>query len=233
MPDRTPRRDPVRVALVNDHEVVVRGLHAMLQPFSDTIEVVELEVGRDVDTPVDVALCDTFSQPLVSHAGIGELVADPHIGAVAVYSWNMHPDLVARARERKVRGYLSKQLTGRELADALVRVAAGEEVVEPPLLVPENPYDPESGDWPGREEGLTQRQAEVVSLITQGLTNQQICERTYITLNTLKTYIRQAYQRMGVTTRAQAVLWGVEHGMAPLPHEMDRLEADHLEPTAE
>jgi DNA-binding NarL/FixJ family response regulator len=233
MPDRTPRRDPVRVALVNDHEVVVRGLHAMLQPFSDTIEVVELEVGRDVDTPVDVALCDTFSQPLVSHAGIGELVADPHIGAVAVYSWNMHPDLVARARERKVRGYLSKQLTGRELADALVRVAAGEEVVEPPLLVPENPYDPESGDWPGREEGLTQRQAEVVSLITQGLTNQQICERTYITLNTLKTYIRQAYQRMGVTTRAQAVLWGVEHGMAPLPHDMDRLDADHLEPTAE
>jgi DNA-binding NarL/FixJ family response regulator len=223
-PDRAPLRGSIRVTLVNDHEVVVRGLRAILAPFADEIEVVEMRVGHGLETPVDVALCDTFSQPLVGHARVNELVADPGVGAVAIYTWNMHPDLIAKARDCKVTGYLSKQLTGPQLAEALVRVAAGEQLVEPPLLLPENPFDPGSGDWPGRDHGLTQRQAEVVSLIAQGLTNQEIVERTYITLNTLKTYIRQAYQRMGVRTRSQAVLWGVEHSLAPMPRGLHQLE---------
>lgn len=206
---------PVRVALVNDHELVVRGLRAMLAPYSDRIRVVELEVGRDIEAPVDIALYDTFSQPQVSGASIPELVEQPNVGAVVVYTWNMHPELVAKARERKVRGYVSKHLPSRRLVDALLRVAAGHEVVDPPVAELDEQCDPQDGDWPGREHGLTQRQAEVVSLITQGLSNQEIIERTYITLNTLKTYIRQAYQRMGVTTRAQAVLWGIEHQMMP------------------
>ena len=103
--------------------------------------------------------------------------------------------------------------------------AAGGEVVEPPVTT--GPVVAAHGDWPGRAHGLTQRQAEVVSLISQGLTNQEIVERTYITLNTLKTYIRQAYLRIGVTTRAQAVLWGVEHGMLPRTNkEGDAAEAE-------
>jgi DNA-binding NarL/FixJ family response regulator len=215
--DPTPRSGaPLRVAIVNDHELVVRGLRAMLAPYSERIRVVELEVGRDVRNPVDIALYDTFTQQQLDGAGIAELVEDPDVGAVVVYTWNMHPDLVAKAREHKVRGYVSKHLSARRLVEALVRVAAGAEVVEPSVSPSaEAEQDVEAGDWPGREHGLTQRQAEVVALITQGLTNQEIIERTYITLNTLKTYIRQAYQRMGVTTRAQAVLWGVEHGMMP------------------
>jgi DNA-binding NarL/FixJ family response regulator len=207
---------PLRVAIVNDHELVVRGLRAMLAPYSERIRVVELEVGRDVRNPVDIALYDTFTQQQLDGAGIAELVDDPDVGAVVVYTWNMHPDLVAKAREHKVRGYVSKHLPARRLVEALLRVAAGAEVVEPSASPSADAeQDVEAGDWPGREHGLTQRQAEVVALITQGLTNQEIIERTYITLNTLKTYIRQAYQRMGVTTRAQAVLWGVEHGMMP------------------
>ena len=72
-----------------------------------------------------------------------------------------------------------------------------------------------AGDWPCRAHGLSARQAEVVSLITMGFSNQQIAQRTHLTMNTVKTYIRMAYRQMGVQSRTQAVLWGIEHGMAP------------------
>ena len=69
------------------------------------------------------------------------------------------------------------------------------------------------GDWPGREEGLTAREAEVLSLITMGLSNQEIAERTLLSLNSIKSYIRSAYRKIDVDSRSKAVLWGVEHGM--------------------
>ena len=72
-----------------------------------------------------------------------------------------------------------------------------------------------AGDWPGREFGLTAREAEIIALITQGLTNQEIAERSYLSINSVKTYIRTAYRKMGVASRSQAVLWGVRHGFEP------------------
>lgn len=55
----------------------------------------------------------------------------------------------------------------------------------------------------------------MVALITQGLTNWEIVARSYITMNSLKSYIRSAYRKMGVERRSQAVRWGMEHGMLP------------------
>lgn len=69
--------------------------------------------------------------------------------------------------------------------------------------------------WPGEDHGLTERESEVVSLITCGLPNLEIAKRLYLSINSIKTYIRAAYRKMGVRTRAQAVLWGVRHGFLP------------------
>jgi DNA-binding CsgD family transcriptional regulator len=74
--------------------------------------------------------------------------------------------------------------------------------------------EPQSS-WPGREEGLSVREAEVVALITQGHTNPEIAASLYLSLNSLKSYIRSAYRKMGVERRSQAVRWGIEHGMLP------------------
>lgn len=71
------------------------------------------------------------------------------------------------------------------------------------------------GAWPGQEAGLTEREAELVSLITQGYSNPEIAASMYITVNTVKTYIRSAYWKMGVERRAQAVSWGIAHNMLP------------------
>lgn len=214
-----PRR--VRVALLNDYEVVVRGLGEMLAPHADRLEVVEFDVRRFVvGQQTDVALYDTFTVSQVDQVEIDQLINDERVSRVAVYSWNMHPALVAQAELKGIGGYLSKSLSGDELADALLRVAAGESVVSPRHDIAVDPADipVAGGDWPGRRQGLSARQSEVMSLLTQGLTNDEIAGRAYLSVNTVKTYLREAYAIAGVRRRSQAILWGLDHGMsAPVP----------------
>ena len=94
---------------------------------------------------------------------------------------------------------------------------AGEVVVsgEGDLGLRDTPHDPNA--WPGRSHGLSSREAEVIGLITQGKTNDQIARQLYLSPNTLKRYIRTAYRKIGVERRSQAVAWGYENGMAPIP----------------
>lgn len=68
---------------------------------------------------------------------------------------------------------------------------------------------------PGQEHALSPRETEVMALICQGLSNQQIAAHAFLSMNTVKTYIRSAYRKIEVTTRSQAVLWGLTHGLNP------------------
>jgi NarL family two-component system response regulator LiaR len=72
-----------------------------------------------------------------------------------------------------------------------------------------------AGDWPGRSAGLSPREAEILALIARGLSNQEIADRAHITLNTVKSYIRATYQKIGVERRTQAVLWATANGFVP------------------
>jgi DNA-binding CsgD family transcriptional regulator len=76
-------------------------------------------------------------------------------------------------------------------------------------------------DWPGRREGLTDREAEVLALITQGHSNADVARMTYLSPNTVKSYIRSVYRKIDVASRTQAVLWGVEHGFLPDNNRID------------
>jgi DNA-binding NarL/FixJ family response regulator len=70
-------------------------------------------------------------------------------------------------------------------------------------------------DWPGRGEGLSDRESEILALITQGKSNADVAELTYLSPNTIKSYIRTIYRKIGVASHTQAVLWGVHHGFTP------------------
>lgn len=205
----------VRVAIVNDYEVVVRGVHAMLAPFEDRVEVVELDVRVPVVQDVDVTLFDSFARGWAQGAAIEQVLANPRAGRVAVFSWNMHPDLIAEALERGSHGYLDKSSAAEDLVDAVMRIAGGEVVVHPAQAPEDAVEDPDASvDWPGRGEGLSPREAEIVALVAQGLTNDDVARATYLSINTVKTYIRSAYRKMGVTRRSQAVRWAMEHGLS-------------------
>lgn len=67
-------------------------------------------------------------------------------------------------------------------------------------------------DWPGRREGLTVRESDILLLVAHGLCNQDISDRLFLSINSIKSYIRSAYRKMGVESRSQAVLWGIDHG---------------------
>lgn len=200
---------PLRLAVVNDYAVVIAGVAAFLA--DERIDVVETDASLPVISDVDIVLYDTFGQVQGDGLDLADFVRDS--GAkVVIYSWNVEPGLVARAIAGGARGYLSKALTGREIVAALHRVMRGEVVV---ITGDHETSVGGEGDWPGRAFGLSPRESEVLALITQGLTNQEIADRAYLSINSVKTYIRAAYRKVGVTRRAQAVLWGIQHGFEP------------------
>ncbi|MDP3894832.1 response regulator transcription factor [Nocardioides sp.] len=201
---------PIRLALMNDYEVVVKGLFHMLAPYSHRIEIVELGAGTEPITDVDLVLYDGFGREQIDDSI--QRVIDQMPGGVVVYSWSLQPELIRVGLDRGIAGYLSKALTSDELVDALERIHAGELVL---MLDPGPESDETPGAWPGQELGLTAREAEILALITQGLTNRDIAERAYIGDNTVKTHIRNVYRKIGVTRRAEAVRWGMHHGFEP------------------
>ena len=203
--------EPIRVAIVNDYEMVVAGVAAMLAPHSEHVAVVELDSQLPVLSDVDVILYDTFGQVQGDGVDLAELV-DGGSARVVIFSWNTQPDLVQRALAKGAAGYLSKAMAGAEIVAALQAIDAGEQVT--PDFVDTDGRSA-NGEWPGREVGLTAREAEVLALITQGLSNQEIAERSYLSINSVKTYIRTAYRKIGVTRRAQAVVWGMTNGFEP------------------
>ncbi len=118
---------PITVALVDDYDVVVKGVANMLDPYSDRIVIAELDSTSPSRTR-DIVLYDSFAQPESDHEEIGVLVANPRAHRVVVYTWNFHPDLVDSARQQGAR-YLSKTLPARDLVAALEAVHAGEVVI--------------------------------------------------------------------------------------------------------
>ena len=120
---------PVQIAVVDDYDVVVAGVANMLEPYRDRVVVAELDTRRPIKDEVDIALYDSFAQPESDQQEIKVLVDNPRARRVVVYTWNFHPDLVSKARDLGVSGYLSKALTARELVGALEAVHAGEVVV--------------------------------------------------------------------------------------------------------
>lgn len=199
----------IRVAIVNDYAVVVAGVAALLG--DERVDVVETAASTPVVTDVDLILYDTFGQVQGDGIDLRDFIRDGD-AKVVIYSWNLQPELIARAMEAGASGYLSKALTGPEIVLALERIMDGENVI---LTGDHESSVDAAGNWPGRAAGLSPREAEVIALITQGLSNQQIADRAYLSINSVKTYIRSAYRKIGVQTRTQAVLWGVANHFQP------------------
>ena len=217
MPTVKPSQ-PILVALVDDYDVVLTGLAGMFDRYRDRILVSEINANTSLVDHVDIALYDSFAQPEVDHEEIRVLVESPRADKVVVYTWNFHPDLIAIARSKGASGYLSKTLPAKDLVVALEAVHAGEEVISDP---PPRARSAPGLDWPGRDDGLTDREAEVLALITQGKSNAEVAQLTYLSPNTVKSYIRTIYRKIGAGSRTQAVLWGVKHGFTPDYHRID------------
>ena len=188
----------VRVAVANDYELVIAGLRAMLEPF-DRVEVVDsVVVGEQLQRAADVVLFDTFGRPDDAVSGVQRLLDTEGVGKVALYTGAPRPAQVASALDAGASAVLSKARPATALVDALERVHRGEKVIDG-----NGGHQPVP--WPGSSRGLTARQSEVVALLLQGLSNQEIAEALFVDVNTVKTHLRHAYKALGVRSRAQAL----------------------------
>ena len=202
----TEQARPIRVALSNDYEIALLGLAAMLARFPERVQVVGLSTDVAMTNDPDIIMFDTFGRVAEGDVKLRTVVEANPSAKVVVYSWAHYPE--DRARSAGAVGYLSKGLGAEDLVAAVAaihegrRPAVAREAVEPALT------------WPGQVQGLSEREAEVISLIVRGLTNEEIATRSFLSINTIKTYIRTAYAKIGVSTRAQAVAWGYRNGFA-------------------
>ncbi len=210
------RRLPLRVTLAHECELVSAGFVGLMAPYGPRVRVVPSRGGlpaRDVDLTLHDMLASVYEIPLASVPAIA------HDGLLVAWTWNARPELVEMALANGVSGVLSKTLPASRLLAALESIHRGRRVVDLGDVTPIAPVTPVAPVV----QPLTRREAEVIAMITQGHSNQQIAAEAAISINSLKSYIRSAYRKMGVTSRSQAVLWGVRHGcLGPAGVDDDR-----------
>jgi DNA-binding NarL/FixJ family response regulator len=192
----------VRVAAVNDYELIVAGLADLLAKYEDRIIVCErILVGQPVHNEVDVALYDTYGRRGIAAPILKELVASPLIERVALFSLDLTEALVDEGRQAGATGFISKSLSGDEIADAIVRVARGDDVV---ATVPSPRPALRDLDWPGKDDGLTERESEVLVLLAEGLSNREIGAALYLSPETIKSHVRSIFSKLGFRNRVEA-----------------------------
>ncbi|QYG95407.1 response regulator transcription factor [Iamia sp. SCSIO 61187] len=204
---------------MDDYDVIVQGVASILSAHPDLVQVVDASSEGGPHQRVDVALLDCFALPDHGAEMIKLAAVHPNVGRVAVYTWATDPELVDAALGFGASGYLSKGLTGRQLAEALVAVHEGEKVVltgdHGPRSHRARAVGGATRQWPGQEVGLTERESEVLALITQGKRTADIAAALYLSVNSIKTHTRNVFRKIGVSTRTEAALWGVDHGFRP------------------
>lgn len=208
--------------LVDDHEMVLQGLEAMLSRFPDRIKVVGTAAEADEAVRLvnahhpDVVLCDVR---LRLGSGLDVCTAiraiDPQAKVVFLTVYDDEQYLYQALRVGAV-GYLLKRVDGHELLHQLERVLDGEVVIDPTLAgrVAASAAHLQSGEfWPGARLGLTQRESEVLALLVGGLSNKAIAARLVVSDDTVKTHLRGVYRKLDVSDRGGAVATALREGL--------------------
>lgn len=199
---------PVSVAAVNDFELVVEGLAAMLGRFEDRVVVRDaIVVGEPLTARVDVALYDMYARGRDSLKIVELLASDSQVGAVALYSIEMDRRLMSDATRAGASGFVSKGLGAVDVVTALERIAAGEYVEASARR-----GVPNSGLlWPGKSLGLSARESEVLALVAAGFTNPEIARKLFVGVETVKTHVRSVYSKLGLSGRVDATTFVARH----------------------
>jgi two-component system, NarL family, response regulator LiaR len=197
---------PIRVALVNDYEIIVQGLSSMLSPYSERVRVVEMRVGAEPKRHADVALFDTFAGRRHAVDRARDMVQQGHVEHVLLYTWDAAPEFLVLAAEAGVSGVALKSHEGPALVDIIERVANGERI---------GLENVRRGRHARAPDALSTREQEVLALIALGMSNAEIGSELFLSVDTIKTYVRRLYQKLGAKNRAQAALHAAGHSVLP------------------
>jgi DNA-binding NarL/FixJ family response regulator len=216
------RAAPITVVIVDDHQMVLDGLRAMLAPYQDQLRIVgeagepaaALALATELKPDavlLDVRLRDASGLDLC--AEILRARPDCKVVFLTVYDDEQY---LYQALRVGAAGFLLKRIKGAELVDYLRRICDGEVLIDPSLAgrVALSAARLRSGEfWPGAHLGLTQRESEVLSLLVAGLSNRAIAMKLVVSEETVKTHSRGVYRKLGVSDRAGAVAVALREGV--------------------
>jgi DNA-binding NarL/FixJ family response regulator len=191
---------PIRVAVISRHHVVRAGLVSLVAQLRGRAVVTD---AASVDTDLcghDIAIYDLGAgHDSSTYADLQRLLdtGTQVIGLVYDTQRDTVPDVTGATRH-----VITLSVTPEQLLEVLERTTARRE---------QRQGDSASLGLPG---GLTEREFRVVALIGEGLSNAQIAKELYISDNTVKTYIRTGYRKLGLANRQSAMLWALEHGLS-------------------
>jgi DNA-binding NarL/FixJ family response regulator len=226
-----PGPAPIRVLIADDQRVVREGL-SMLVGLIDDVKVVGVacdgaEAVRlaEAQQP-DVILMDLRMPDLDGIAATAQLNERLPAARVLVLTTYADEDAIVPALQAGALGYLTKDASAEQIETAIRAVHAGQTHLDPAVqerLVaavvsrPSAPADPGLGPVDRKPpDGLTIREAEVLSLLASGLSNAEIAQRLYLSHATVKTHINRIFAKTGVRDRAQAVRYAYQHGLTAL-----------------
>ncbi len=207
---------PIRVMIVDDHAVVRSGLAAFLIAYEDLELTAQVGSGAEAvrrceENPPDVVLMDLM-MPEMDGAAATLAIRQrcPQVQVIVLTSFK-EEDLVQAALKAGAIGYLLKNVSADELANAIRAAKAGHPTLAPEAtqaLIHSATHPP----TPGHD--LTEREREVLSLMIEGLDNAQIAERLVVSRSTIKFHVSSILSKMGATSRTEAVAIAVRHRLA-------------------
>ncbi|MET9658807.1 response regulator transcription factor [Streptomyces sp. NPDC006510] len=208
----------IRVLLVDDHQVVRRGLRTFLE-VQDDIEVVGEAadgaegVARTEELRPDVVLMDIKMPGTDGIEALRRLRELENPAKVLIVTSFTEQCTVVPALRAGASGYVYKDVDPDALAGAIRSVHAGHVLLQPEvagaLLAQED-----SGSGTGRGSTLTEREREVLGLIADGRSNREIARALVLSEKTVKTHVSNILMKLDLSDRTQAALWAVRHGAA-------------------
>jgi two-component system response regulator NreC len=203
----------IRVAIVDDHAVVRRGLRQVLEAaegFDVVAEASDLTDGRHqvVIHHPDVLVLDLNLPEGSSLGAIPELREKYPQTQIVVLTMQNEPAYAREALGAGALGYVLKEAAESELVEAVRRAAAGDTYLNPRLGARVAAAPP-----PGPPDGLSERELEVLRLIALGHTNAEIGEQLYLSVRTVETHRAHIQQKLRLASRAELVRYALEHGL--------------------
>jgi two-component system, NarL family, response regulator LiaR len=207
--------NPIRVMLVDDHTMVRRGLATFLMAFDDLELAGEAESGQQAlelctETNPDVILMDMMMPDMDGATATRALRQQhPQVQVIALTSFK-ELDLIQNALDAGAIGYMLKDVSADELAQAIRSVHAGRGALSPEIgqiLVQAANHPPKPG------HDLTPRERDVLVLMVEGLNNRQIAGQLNVSPSTVKSHVSNILTKFGVASRTEAVTLALRHGL--------------------